>query len=97
MFALRSNLNSARSLVKQGGEWVAMPHSLPATGFRAPNAYGATPVFDGMTTNKHFQSKVLTGNVKILMPYYPNAPRNRPPETARRPTLAQTFAGCRSS
>ena len=79
----RSNLNSAKKMIKQGGEWVVAPHVVPPTGFKAPNAYGATPVFDGMTTNKYFQSKVLTGNVKKLMPYYPNAPRNRPPETAR--------------
>lgn len=78
------NLNSAKRLQKQGGEWVAEPHQVPKTGYKAPNAYGATPVFDGMTTNKSFQSRVLTSvgvTDKKLCPYYPNAPRNRPPET----------------
>lgn len=37
-------------------------------------------------TNRFFQSKVLTSvgvTDKKLCPYYPNAPRNRPPETVR--------------
>lgn len=47
--SLLSNLNSARTLMRQGGEWVAEPHTVPKTGYKAPNSYGATPVFDGMT------------------------------------------------
>ena len=34
-------------------------------------------MFEGMTTNRFYQSKVLTQPTdKKLMPYYPNAPRN---------------------
>ena len=84
---VRSALGSARKLVKQGGEWVAIAHKVPKTGFKADNAYGAKPPFSGMTTNKSFQRSVRTvgsqqgPTSKKLMPYYPNASRNRPKET----------------
>jgi hypothetical protein len=35
--------------MKLGGELIAVPHAVNATGYKAPNAYGAKPVFLGET------------------------------------------------
>jgi len=79
-------IGSATKLVKQGGELVAIPYPTPKTGYKAANAYGAKTIFSGETTNSYYQGKVRkvgedNGAKKKLMPYYPNAPRNRPAET----------------
>jgi hypothetical protein len=69
---------------------MVLPHKLKKTGYKAPNAYGARPLFTGETTNRHFQKGILTAGTgkgaqclfgKKLEPYSPNAPRNRPKET----------------
>ena len=44
-----SGLNSAAGLVTVGGDLVAVPHYVKATGYKAKNAYGAKPVFKGET------------------------------------------------
>jgi len=80
------NVGSAVRLVKQGGELVAIPHYVKPSGYKAPNAYGAKAIFTGDTTNDFYQGKVRkvgenNDSNKKLMPYYPNAPRNRPAET----------------
>lgn len=73
-------------LTKMSGEIVAIPHNPEKTGYKAPNAYGAKPVFNGETTNHFFQKSVQTAgdgtgtSKKKLMPYYSNASRNRPKE-----------------
>jgi len=79
-------IGSAVKLIKQGGELVAIPHHVKPTGYKAPNAYGAKAIFSAETTNSFYQGKVKkvgedNGADKKLMPYYPNAPRNRPAET----------------
>mmetsp|Transcript_8215 Transcript_8215/g.27297 ORF Transcript_8215/g.27297 Transcript_8215/m.27297 type:complete len:167 (-) Transcript_8215:821-1321(-) len=79
-------IGSAKALIKQGGELVAVAHKVPKTGYKANNAYGAKAIFQAETTNSFYQGKVRkvgegTGQGKKLMPYYPNAPRNRPAET----------------
>lgn len=68
---------------------MAIPHYVKKTGYRAANAYGARPVFVAETTSASAQQKVLgaardaggrgKGTArKALMPYAPDAPRNRP-------------------
>ncbi len=79
-------LGSAKKMVKRGGEWVAVCHEVAKTGYKAKNAYGAKSIFYGETTNSYFQNGVKhvgsgSGSQKKLMPYYPNASRNRPKET----------------
>ena len=44
-----SPLGTAKGLVKQGGELVAVPHYIKPTGYKAPNAYGAKDIFSGET------------------------------------------------
>ena len=65
---------------------MAISHAHTPTGYKSPNAYGARAVFSAETTSKFFQTKVLgaaaaTSGAKKLMPYAPDAPRNRPKET----------------
>lgn len=80
-------LGTAKLLVKQGGELVAVPHAVKKTGYKAPNAYGAKDIFNGETTNGFYQKKVRkvgegsTTKTKKLMPYHPLASRNRPKES----------------
>uniref|UniRef100_A0A7S0WNU4 Uncharacterized protein n=1 Tax=Pyramimonas obovata TaxID=1411642 RepID=A0A7S0WNU4_9CHLO len=69
---------------KRQGEVIAVCHPLQKTGYKAPNAYGAKAIFEGETTTDHFSGrvrKVGDENKKKLMPYHPNASRNRPGET----------------
>eukprot|EP00217_Crustomastix_stigmatica_P008655 CAMPEP_0183803456 /NCGR_PEP_ID=MMETSP0803_2-20130417/33020_1 /TAXON_ID=195967 /ORGANISM="Crustomastix stigmata, Strain CCMP3273" /LENGTH=196 /DNA_ID=CAMNT_0026048195 /DNA_START=37 /DNA_END=624 /DNA_ORIENTATION=- len=81
------HIGSARKLIRQGGELVAVAHPVKKTGYKAPNAYGAKAVFAGETTNNFYNGKVRKVGEetdkanKKLMPYYPNASRNRPAET----------------
>mmetsp|Transcript_31774 Transcript_31774/g.101240 ORF Transcript_31774/g.101240 Transcript_31774/m.101240 type:complete len:155 (+) Transcript_31774:141-605(+) len=75
---------SCVAIVSQGGEKIGICHPVKKTGYKAPNAYGAKKPFDGSTTKGHFDSKVRKvgeDTSKKLMPYSPNAPRNRPKET----------------
>jgi hypothetical protein len=44
-----SSLGTAKGLVKQAGELVAVTAPLPKTGYKNENSYGAKPVFDGET------------------------------------------------
>eukprot|EP00877_Chromochloris_zofingiensis_P000226 jgi/Chrzof1/10203/Cz04g32170.t1 len=81
-------LGSALGLTRQAGELVAVAYSSPKTGYKNPNAYGARPVFNGETTNQQFIKRVRAAAdsaapKKKLMPYQPNAPRNRPKESLR--------------
>jgi hypothetical protein len=62
---------------------VAIAHHITPTGYKCANA---RPVLCPETTSKFFQTKVLgaasaTAGAKKLMPYAPDAPRNRPKET----------------
>jgi hypothetical protein len=94
-----STLGSARRLERRGGTLVAVPHVVTRTGFKAPDAPGASAVFSAETTSAYFQHKVL-GAVsrvsgdgragKALMPYDPDAPRNRPRESVRN-TVGRRF------
>ncbi|GAQ82541.1 hypothetical protein KFL_001150020 [Klebsormidium nitens] len=77
-------LGSTQSLVRRGGDIIAIAHPLPKTGYKAPNAYGAKPIFQDATTTGSAQKavqKVGDEKKKQLMPYAPNASRNRPAET----------------
>lgn len=87
-------------MVKRGGEWVAVCHEVAKTGYKAKNAYGAKSIFYGETTNSYFQNGVKhvgsgSGSQKKLMPYYPNASRNRPKETMENITGTR-FNTCQS-
>mmetsp|Transcript_37025 Transcript_37025/g.104540 ORF Transcript_37025/g.104540 Transcript_37025/m.104540 type:complete len:183 (+) Transcript_37025:189-737(+) len=82
----KCGLGSATGMVKMGGELVAYTYPQQKTGYKAPNAYGARPVFTSSTTNRECQKSIKTAGQtgatgKKLMPYYPNASRNRPKET----------------
>uniref|UniRef100_A0A061SFA7 Uncharacterized protein n=1 Tax=Tetraselmis sp. GSL018 TaxID=582737 RepID=A0A061SFA7_9CHLO len=82
----KCGLESATGIAKMGGELVAYSYKQKKTGYKAPNAYGARPVFQGVTTNKEFQGQVRvvgenSNTEKKLAPYHPNASRNRPKET----------------
>lgn len=45
----RSSLNSAKKMVKRGGELVALCHDVKKSGYKAKNAYGAKSLFYGET------------------------------------------------
>ena len=85
-------------MVKRGGEWVAIAHKMEKTGFKATNAYGSKKNFSGLTTNREFQGSVKVvgaganekSGKKKLMPYKPNASRNRPKETMKN-TVGRRF------
>lgn len=86
----RSALGSAQKLERRNGALVAIPHVVAKTGYKASNAYGSRASFTAETTSAFFQSKVLGAardvscrGRKSLMPYDPNAPRNRPRESLR--------------
>jgi hypothetical protein len=90
-------LGSARRLERRGGGLVAVPHVVKKTGFKARDAYGARPVFQSETTTGYFQKAVLGAATstrvdggKALMPYHPDAPRNRPRESVRN-TISRRF------
>ncbi|DBA72785.1 hypothetical protein WJX79_005325 [Trebouxia sp. C0005] len=79
-------LGSGTVQFKMAGEVLVKPHESVKTGYKAPNAYGAKPIFSDETTNKHYQKMVHAvgagqGTHKKLEKYHPNAPRNRPKET----------------
>lgn len=81
-----SPLGSAVGLTRQAGELVAVAFPTPKTGYKNPMAYGAKPTFTSEVTTKYFVKKVRaaaesTCEDKKLMPYHPNAPRNRPRQT----------------
>eukprot|EP00245_Coleochaete_scutata_P005443 TRINITY_DN18969_c0_g1_i1.p1 TRINITY_DN18969_c0_g1~~TRINITY_DN18969_c0_g1_i1.p1 ORF type:complete len:181 (+),score=27.82 TRINITY_DN18969_c0_g1_i1:162-704(+) len=87
-------LGSTVKLIKHAGEAIAITHPVPKTGYKAPNAYGVRPIFEDATTTATFQKsvqKVGDENVKKLMPYHPNASRNRPP------TTLANVVGCRNN
>ncbi|EFJ31411.1 hypothetical protein SELMODRAFT_408000 [Selaginella moellendorffii] len=71
------------------GDLYAIPHKTIKTGYKAPNSYAFHPVFQDETTNSFFQGQIQKIgeasdlSCKKLMPYYPNAPRNRKPEVMR--------------
>jgi len=80
------NTRTHSSLVtfKRQGEVIAVSHAQQLTGYKAPNAYGAKAIFEDETTTGYFSGrvrKVGETNTKKLMPYHPNASRNRPGET----------------
>lgn len=90
-------MGSVQRLERRGGEIIAVPHDVPKTGYKAPNAYGARSVFQSETTSRFSQGKVLgavasnaRGGAKTLMPYTPDAPRNRPVATLRN-TIGKRF------
>lgn len=82
----RSALGSATRIERRGGELVAFAHEIKPSGYKCANAFGARPAFDAQTTSRYFQQKVLgataaTRGAKALMPYAPDAARNRPKHT----------------
>jgi len=90
-------LGSVQRLERRGGQIIAVTHDVTKTGYKAPNAYGARSVFQSETTSGFSQSKVLgavasnaRGGAKTLMPYTPDAPRNRPVATLRN-TIGKRF------
>ncbi|KAK9842826.1 hypothetical protein WJX74_002994 [Apatococcus lobatus] len=92
--ASQCGCHSARAVFKVAGDFVAIPHKVPQTGYKAKNAYGTRPIFEDETTNKGFQRTVRAvgqehGLRKKLEPYSPTAPRNRPKETM------ENTVGCR--
>lgn len=87
-----STLGSARRLERRGGTLVAVPHVVTRTGCPAPDARGARADFCAETTSAYFQNKVLGAVTRVsgdgragkaLVPYDPDAPRNRPRESVR--------------
>jgi len=79
-----SNTNSAMRTAKRQGDIIAIVHPTPKTGYKAPNAYGSKAVFEDQTTTDYYHSRVAKvgdENQKKLMPYEPNASRNRPGDT----------------
>lgn len=94
-----STLGSARRLERRGGTLVAVPHVVTRTGFNAPDARGASADFCAETTSAYFQNKVLGAVTRVsgdgragkaLVPYDPDAPRNRPRESVRN-TVGRRF------
>ena len=80
---------------------MAVCYEVPKTGYKAKNAYGAKSIFYGETTNSYFQNGLKhvgsgSGSQKKLMPYYPNASRNRPKETMENITGTR-FGTCSTS
>ncbi|WIA09036.1 hypothetical protein OEZ85_008450 [Tetradesmus obliquus] len=79
-------LGSAVGIARQAGELVAIAYPQPKAGYKNPMAYGAKPKLSTEVTSRHFVKMVRaaadsTCEKKVLMPYRPNAPRNRPKET----------------
>ena len=48
-YAACSNLGTGTYIFKSAGEIMVVPHKLKKTGYKAPNAYGARPLFSGET------------------------------------------------
>lgn len=77
--------HSAVVTAKRQGEVIAIAHHTKKTGYKADNAYGAKAIFDDETTSGYYAGRVQKvgeqADKKKLMPYHPNASRNRPGET----------------
>ncbi|KAH7331370.1 hypothetical protein KP509_20G029600 [Ceratopteris richardii] len=68
------------------GDLFAIPHPHKPSGYKCRNAYGFRPVFQDETTNSYFQNAVFKNTPEVLrekklLPYHPNAPCNRSPQT----------------
>eukprot|EP00882_Tetradesmus_deserticola_P027998 GHRQ01031157.1.p2 GENE.GHRQ01031157.1~~GHRQ01031157.1.p2 ORF type:complete len:113 (+),score=19.29 GHRQ01031157.1:1918-2256(+) len=69
----------------KAGELVAVAHPQHKAGYKNPMAYGAKPKLSAEVTSRYFVKMVRaaadsTCEKKVLMPYRPDAPRNRPKE-----------------
>eukprot|EP00882_Tetradesmus_deserticola_P016351 GHRQ01017459.1.p1 GENE.GHRQ01017459.1~~GHRQ01017459.1.p1 ORF type:complete len:174 (+),score=48.25 GHRQ01017459.1:1757-2278(+) len=80
-----SLLGSGVGMTRQAGELVAVAHPQHKAGYKNPMAYGAKPKLSAEVTSRYFVKMVRaaadsTCEKKVLMPYRPDAPRNRPKE-----------------
>mmetsp|Transcript_26689 Transcript_26689/g.32403 ORF Transcript_26689/g.32403 Transcript_26689/m.32403 type:complete len:172 (-) Transcript_26689:455-970(-) len=94
-----TNTNSAQKTAKRQGDVIAIVHPVAKTGYKAENAYGAKAIFEDETTTGHYHSmvqKVGDENQKKLMPYHPNASRNRPGGTLSN-TVGRRFNPARNA
>eukprot|EP00882_Tetradesmus_deserticola_P023416 GHRQ01025480.1.p1 GENE.GHRQ01025480.1~~GHRQ01025480.1.p1 ORF type:complete len:171 (+),score=26.29 GHRQ01025480.1:1254-1766(+) len=78
-------LGSGVGMTRQAGELVAVAHPQHKAGYKNPMAYGAKPKLSAEVTSRYFVKMVRaaadsTCEKKVLMPYRPDAPRNRPKE-----------------
>mmetsp|Transcript_29830 Transcript_29830/g.41246 ORF Transcript_29830/g.41246 Transcript_29830/m.41246 type:complete len:175 (-) Transcript_29830:172-696(-) len=92
--------NSATMTAKRQGEVIAIAHDVAKTGYKADNAYGAKAIFEDETTTGYYQGRVQKvgeqNDKKKLMPYHPNASRNRPGETLSN-TIGRRFNASRNA
>ncbi|BBN00170.1 hypothetical protein MPTK1_1g26950 [Marchantia polymorpha subsp. ruderalis] len=78
----RTNTSTKTVKVAQSFYGILFPH--PLTGYKMPGASGQSPAFDDLTTNQYFQGQVRKVGEEVgqgdkkLIPYHPDATRNRP-------------------
>ncbi|MCO5555125.1 hypothetical protein L7F22_008666 [Adiantum nelumboides] len=83
------------------GDLFAIPHPHKPSGYKCRNAYGFRPVFQDETTNSYFQNAVFKNTPEVLckkklLPYHPNAPCNRSPQTYKN-LVGTRYNDCRDA